>query len=423
MNKLLRIGAWSYLATGFSHVLIGSILTALLRHYGGEYSQGGGLVFAQFFGFMIGVSTVGPSVQRLGRRNVLVAAMAVLFAAQMYAVTLPAWEALTALLFLMGIAFGSIESSVGALILLAFREKQAAAMGKLELYFGLGALLMPFFAGIFLYLGIWRYAFLPLGLLALLLACAWRFSDFGPDSEPYLGRKRENAGEPKEAGIAAAESAGPHKPTGAREAPASSSRKSILAVFALFFFLYVGIEVCLIEFAPSWMKDRYGTAPSASVWVVTVFWLTMSIGRVFIGALSERFSYFGYLGACAAGTVAGTVSLAVAPDAWMAYVSMAFLGFAMAAIFAVALIYANDLSPGREQSTASVLISTAGVGGAVLPLLLGRWMDRFGPVSSMWLMAAAAGLMLALVLAAPLLKKPAAPARLRAGAAGVAEQR
>ncbi|WP_438448908.1 MFS transporter [Gorillibacterium sp. sgz5001074] len=395
MNKLLRLGAWSYLATGFSHVLIGSILTALLQHYGGEYSEGGGLVFAQFFGFMIGVSTVGPSVQRLGRRNVLCAAMLVLFAAQLYAVLLPSWEVLIALLFIMGIAFGSIESSVGALILLAFKEKQAAAMGKLELYFGLGALLMPFFSGIFLLFGIWRYAFVPLGLLALLLAAAWRFTDFGLGSSEYLSRvpKSGPAGEDGSAPQASSASRG--------------SRRLVLALFAAFFFLYVGVEVCLIEFAPSWMMDGYGLSPSASAWVVTLFWLTMSIGRAFIGALAERFSYYRYLLVSLAGTVLGTAGLAAAPSAWAAYASMALLGFAMAGLFAVALIYANSLASGREQATASLLISTGGVGGAVMPLLLGRWMDRFGSAASIWLMAGAAVIMLTMVLAALLLPKAA----------------
>ncbi|MDF2922716.1 MAG: transporter [Paenibacillaceae bacterium] len=406
MRKLLWIGSLSYLATGFSHVLIGAILTSLLDHYGGAYSEGGRLVFAQFSGFLIGVSAVGFIVQRLGRRTVLVAAMAIMAAAQFYAMTLPGWEILTGVLFIMGIAFGSIESSIGALILLAFKEKQAGAMGKLELYFGLGALLMPFFAGVFLYFDAWPMAFLPLGLLALALALAWRLLDFGTEAEAYMRRaesspargqarrKARSAGEGR--GAAAGSAAAP---------PLPRSGYGMLGGFALFFFLYVGMEVCIVEFAPSWMKDGYALSTSASAWSVTAFWFTMSVGRALIGVLAERFSYAAYLTASIVLSLAAATGLALSSTAWVAYMCMAVLGFAMAGIFAVALIYANSMITGREQFTTSFLIAAGGVGGSLLPLLLGGWMDRFGALSSIWLLTAAIGLMLLIVISMPLFKR------------------
>lgn len=391
MKKLLWIGSLSYLATGFSHVLIGAILTSLLGHYGGEYSEGGRLVFAQFFGFLLGVSGVSFIVSKVGRRTVLVCAMAVMALAQFYAMTLPSWELLVATLFIMGIAFGSIESSIGALILLAFKEKQAQAMGKLELYFGLGALLMPFFSGLFIYFEAWRISFLPLGLLALGLAIAWKWGGFGPAAEPYLVRGAS-------APASAPASAGEAKMAAASVSTRRSHKMPLLA-FALFFFLYVGTEVCIAEYAPSWMKDGFSLSPSASAWSVTVFWFTMSAGRAMIGFLAERFSSAAYLLASIGLSLVAVTGLTLSSNVAVAFICVALLGFAMAGIFAIALIYANSIITGREQFTTSFLIAAGGVGGSLLPLIQGNLMDGFGALPSVWLLTGTNALMLLLLLA------------------------
>ncbi|KIL38741.1 hypothetical protein SD70_24335 [Gordoniibacillus kamchatkensis] len=76
-------------------------------------------------------------------------------------------------------------------------------------------------------------------------------------------------------------------------------------------------------------------------------------------------------------------------------------GLLMAGMFAVALIYANRLLPAEHtERTTSLLIASGGLGGSLLPLLVGRTMDVFGAASAVWSFAAAMALMLALLVAA-----------------------
>ena len=56
----------------------------------------------------------------------------------------------------------------------------------------------------------------------------------------------------------------------------------------------------------------------------------------------------------------------------------------MSGMFAVALIYANQLLPGRTEQTTSTLIAAGGLGGSILPLGVGWGMDRFHVGVSIW---------------------------------------
>ena len=56
----------------------------------------------------------------------------------------------------------------------------------------------------------------------------------------------------------------------------------------------------------------------------------------------------------------------------------------MSGMFAVALIYANQLLPGRTEQTTSALIASGGLGGAILPLGVGWGMDHFHVGVSIW---------------------------------------
>jgi FHS family glucose/mannose:H+ symporter-like MFS transporter len=77
------------------------------------------------------------------------------------------------------------------------------------------------------------------------------------------------------------------------------------------------------------------------------------------------------------------------------FVLVLLLGLFMAGMFAVGLIFANQFLPGMTERTTSLLIASGGLGGSVLPLLIGWTMDQFAVEISLWLFA---GAMLAILL-------------------------
>jgi FHS family glucose/mannose:H+ symporter-like MFS transporter len=53
------------------------------------------------------------------------------------------------------------------------------------------------------------------------------------------------------------------------------------------------------------------------------------------------------------------------------------VGLMMSGIFAISLLFANHLIPGKTERTTSILIASGGIGGALLPLAVGSIMDHF----------------------------------------------
>jgi FHS family glucose/mannose:H+ symporter-like MFS transporter len=64
-------------------------------------------------------------------------------------------------------------------------------------------------------------------------------------------------------------------------------------------------------------------------------------------------------------------------NSWIAFAIIMLIGLFMSGIFAISLLYANHLLPGKIEKTTSILIASGGVGGALMPLVIGWIMDHF----------------------------------------------
>jgi FHS family glucose/mannose:H+ symporter-like MFS transporter len=390
MKRLIFIGCLSYLLTGFTHVILGAVLPELLQHYHASYSDGGRIVFAEFAGFLGGVLIAPKLAGALGRRRMLLLAAALLGAAETGLSLLPPWDAAMGLAGTAGFGFGLTEAGIGTFVLIAAREKQAVAMSRLEVFFGLGALVMPFVSSFLISLGLWRLSFLVLGLSALAMMPVWARLSFG-ELDPLLAARRGGSGA---AGQAAAGISRAASRYGARGG-------AVLGLFILIFFCYVGAEVAMVNYLPSVFTDKLALSSSAATLSVTVYWLAMVLGRLAAGSVAETVTYRRFMLGTTAGTVAALVALALTSSLAAAFTLVLASGLLMAGMFAVALIYANRLlPPSLTERTTSLLIASGGLGGALLPLLVGRTMDDFGASAAVWSFAAAMLLMLALLIAA-----------------------
>ncbi len=131
----------------------------------------------------------------------------------------------------------------------------------------------------------------------------------------------------------------------------------------------------------------------------------MSVGRIFAGTVAERIHYRVYVLYSCAATL---VLLAVFPftaAVWSAFAVILLLGLFMSGIFSIALVFASKLLAGTEESTPSILIASGGVGGAVLPLIIGWCMDHLEVNQTSWMLALFTLFMVALSFAAYVLQR------------------
>ncbi|MEC0234016.1 MFS transporter [Paenibacillus kribbensis] len=377
MKRLLWIGSLSYFLIGLAHVVVGSLLPVLLDHYGRNYTEGGSLIFAQFSGFLAGVLLSPWLARNFGKRRSLVFALLLLCTAEVLYSLLPPWGWLYAVGAAAGFGFGMVEALIGTLVISGIPQGTGAAMSRLEVFFGIGALAMPAIAGQFIALGWWRLAFPIISMFAAIAVVAWLRGSFGTldtvlDEQEHRGNNHPH-------------SSNSPKVKASKASPIGNWR--LLALFVVFFFIYVGTEMSLANFLPSMFIERLGLTQAEAALSVTCFWLAMAFGRLFTGYIADRYGYGIFV---ALSSLAATLLLCVFPlikGTAGAFALIALLGLGMSGIFSIALVFASKMMPGTEESTTSLLIGAGGVGGALLPLWLGNSMDRGGAVASAWLLA------------------------------------
>jgi FHS family glucose/mannose:H+ symporter-like MFS transporter len=383
MKLFVRIGALSYLLIGLAHVIAGSLLPELLAYYGRDYHEGGQLVSLQFAGFLIGVLTGPWFTRKWDRKGALLLSVGCLTAAELLFATVPPWEVVLLIAPFAGFGFGMIETLIGALVIRVMEgDQKAVVMTRLEVFFGVGALVMPLLASLFIRIEWWRGAFLTLGLLSLIVFVLWALMPIQSSKSAQAGQQHGN--------VTAAE--------GRSRGLRSSYSYIVLGVFVAIFLLYVGIEMSIANFLPVILLERFGTPSDVGALGVTCFWAAMSVGRFVAAAIAQRLGHARYL---ILGCTAGAILLAcfaVVSQTWSAFVMIALLGFVLSGFFAIALVYANGFFPGAEERTTSFLIASGGVGGALIPLWTGWSLDLFAVIPTLGMLVSLLVLMLVLVV-------------------------
>lgn len=395
MNKLLWIGCCFYLLIGFTSVIAAALLPELMMHYGRDYADGGNLIFAQFFGFLLGVITQPWWSKRFGRIRMLSFTLYFICFGYFIIGLLPPWPVVLLCLPLVGFGSGMIESTVGALIIDAIQDKKAVAMSRLEVFFGSGALLMPVAISLLIANGRWELTFFGTCFLSLLLAFVWWRYSTG-------NRQIINIGESLEAEAAPA------------AVPAKGNRSSrlmytMLICCIIVFFIYVGLEMSIVNFLPSILLESMNVNAAVASLSVSLFWGTMVLGRFVCGLLAEKYGYTRYLLWCSAATVVVLIGLALMKHLVGAFIMILLIGLFMSGLFSISLIFSNSLFPGRTEQTTSKLIAASGIGGAAFSWLTGRLMEHSSVSFTLWFLVLL-GVLLVAMLAVLSKMKPASSA-------------
>ena len=153
----------------------------------------------------------------------------------------------------------------------------------------------------------------------------------------------------------------------------------------------------LVHFLPTIIMNITDTTLEAATTSLTLFWITMVIGRFFAGNLAERFGYIRYLSYCSLGSLFFLILFFFMTDLWSSYAMILLLGLAMSGIFAIALLFANARIPGMTERTTSLLIAAGGVGGALMPRLIGWMLDEYSLLMTQWVFISMTALLIILI--------------------------
>ena len=306
---------------------------------------------------------LGVATDRFGPKGPLVvgtAAIAIGLAAVSRA---SSFAALAAPLACLGL--GSMALNGGGNTLVADLHddpsRKAAALNFIGVFYGVGAVMLPFSLGLLLAtVGVPNLLLTSAGFAAVLLAAVvvLRFP------------------EPK-----------PHRRASLAESLSFLRTPAALTLAGLVYF-QIGNEFILAGYFASFVTREFHAPVTTASYLLACYWGSMMVGRIVFSRLMLRFEQHGVLvvTCLAAAASAGVLSRSVGPVS--AAIAVVCTGFALSGTVPTVLAIAGARFRERSGTVNGVLFSVAALAGMTVPSLAGVLGDWAG-LRAVWLLVAA----------------------------------
>lgn len=264
----------SFLVLGLALSVLGPALTQLRERSATGIGGIGVLFVGQSLGYIVGSFAAGRVFDRFDGHRVFAIGMCILGAGLGLVASFDSLSALFGVFVVIGFGGASIDVGANTLIVWELRDSVGRSMNALHLCFGLGALSAP----LLVHVGLTAATRSAAVICVALAVCALAIP-----APAVPGRAREE-----------------HSETTPR----------LLVMFALFFFLYVGLEIGFAGWIHTY-GEEIQFSDLAATWLTTTFWLGFTSGRVLASALANRVAPHVMLVASCGLTIVAAVGLIV----------------------------------------------------------------------------------------------------------------
>lgn len=340
----------AFIVLGLMVAVSGPALPTLAERTHSRLDQFSFVLAVKALGYLFGGLLGGRLYDRLPG-HLLLAGM--LFAAGAFASLVPfiSWLWLMAVvLFLLGFTEGTIDVGGNSLLGWVHGSKVGPFMNGLHFFFGVGALLAPtIFAQVMLLTGHINWAFWIFALIALPVGL-------------YVMRLPS-----------------PVAPAAPRDESAAPVRRSPVALFVFFFFVYVCAEAGYSNWIYTYAVTLNLSSRTMAAYLTSTFWGSFTLGRLLGVPIATRFKPQVMLYTDMVGCLVSLGVILLWPGSAVAlWVGTLGLGFSMASIFPSAMVLAGQRMHLTGEITGLYLMG-AGAGGMFLPWFIGQMFERIGP--------------------------------------------
>lgn len=356
MNRhLTYLSLIGYLFIGTAAILIPSVMPVITD----EFSSAGltlaaiGLIFpARSIGAILGNLLSGIGSDLLGRWQLVWISALILSASLAVSAITQLWIIFVIGFVLNSAAQSSLSTSINALVADANRTSRARALNKLHAVYGFGAAVSPLVIGFLIDQGLeWRWALGGTGVIWLVYAIA-TFMLSGGEERTESRKKAEKLDLRM-----------------LREGP-------FLALF-LVAFAYNGIATSLLGWVAIYMQESAGFSTFWAVSMISVFYVALTIGRVFCAAYAERIGYAMTLLILLIGVTLTYPLIVIGIHPFVAVAGVFLSGLSFSGLFPMALAYGTRHYP-EQTGTVTGTLNVAMTVGAMLPpywtsLIAERW--------------------------------------------------
>lgn len=347
---------------GLDVAVLGPMLPSLAEQTGSSLGQIGLIFIAGAIGYLIGSSITGQIFDHV-RGHPILAFAQILTSICVVFIPIVSWFwLLLAIIFLKGIAQGTVNNGSNILLVWTHGRNVAPYMNGLHFSFGIGAFLAPILIAQALLHGLaYKWVFLLLALIYLIFGI--RFLFMNGDPQP----KQQNAETNNLYGNA-------------------YSLKSIMPFIittALFLFFYVGSELGYAGWIFTYTTTLNLAEPATAAYINSSFWLSFTVGRLLSIPLSTRFTSTKVITSGLAGALISILFILLVPKSLeVLWIGSIGAGFFMAPIFPTGVTLAGESIHLTARITGLIFLGDS-LGGMVLPGILGKVIEITSPRSLM----------------------------------------
>ncbi len=346
----------AFIILGLTTASFGPALPFIAEQTHTQLAQVSSLLALRSFGYLLGSFRGGRLYDQRSGHPVVIVVLLVLAGALVLVPAIPYLIPLAIILFIVGLAEGSLDVGGNTLIMWAHGSKVGPFMNGLHFFFGVGAFLAPLLVALAISLtGRYGAAYWVIGFLILPVAFA-----FTRIASPV----RENA------------------PAGSEEKRYS---QKLIILLVTFFFLYVGAESSFGTWVFTYATRLNLADETTAAFITSAFWGALTAGRLLGVPITARLKaktvLWIDLGGCLVSLAAIVLLPASKPAFWFGAV---LLGLSMASIFPTMLSLAEKRLQISGKITGWFFVG-ASLGGLVVAWVIGQLIEPVGPPVAMWI--------------------------------------
>jgi len=344
--RRLTVSAWAGMFVfGIVMAVLGAILPELFRKVGFSKGEAANLFLVMNFAMLVMSFLFGPFVDRFGFKKLLVISSLLVSLSILSLALAGSYGFLVAAVAVLGFAGGGLNGGTNTLTSDVNPERRGAALNVLGVFFGFGALTVPFLIGMLLDnfgLGQIIYFIAGLSVIPLILFATAVF----PAAKQAQGFPFKRA--------------------------AAVAGSPVLWLGALILFFQSGNEFTVGGWISSYLQESFGLTAAAAALSLAGYWAAIMTGRLFATRLVSLLGNTRLIMATSAAACLAAGLLRFSGSGWTVLVAAVLIGLAFAAVYPTTLAVIGGQFPELSGTAFSVALVVGLTGGMTSPWLAGK---------------------------------------------------
>lgn len=355
---LILLAYIAFIALGMPDGLLGVGWPSMRAGFQVPLDALGFFMFAGTAGYLSASFASGFLLRKMGVGGLLAASCGLTGLALLSYTIVPAWWIMVLLGLFGGLGAGAIDAGLNTYVAANFTE---GLMQWLHASYGIGVTLGPIVMTLGLAsLNTWHFGYRVVAIFQIVLAITFfaTMKMWGPKTKQNDSKEEKKITEYK---------------TSYKE----TLQQPEVWMSMLLFVLYVGAEMGLGAWAYSFLTEGRGIATKTAGFWAGSFYALFTVGRILAGLYAKRLGVNKTILIGAVGAIIGAVMLWWNPAPIVSLIGVVVIGFTIAPIFPALMSGTSSrVSPRFAANTIGFQMMSAGIGGALLPTLMGVFARR-----------------------------------------------